>query len=177
MVYMLTLLGGAVSPTAQASAIGILFAVRGLGTGIGPILGRNLVPDSRRWPTVMGADILLSGVAYLVLSRLPFGWIVLVPILFAHAGSGANWVFANVLLQQRTDDRFRGRVFATEWLLIMVADSTSILVASSLLEAGWLTLRGGFLAFALVQIATAAVWFATVVPAERRRQGLPPAAT
>ena len=170
MVYMLTLLGGAVSPTAQASAIGILFAVRGLGTGIGPILGRNLVPDSRRWPAVMGGDILLSGVAYLVLSRLPFGWIVLLPILVAHAGSGANWVFANVLLQQRTDDRFRGRVFATEWLLIMAADSTSILVASSLLEAGWLTLRGGFLAFALVQIATAGLWFATVVPAERRRE-------
>ena len=167
LVYMLTLLGGEVSPTAQASAIGILFAVRGLGTGLGPILGRQLFPDPRRWPAVIGADVLLSGLAYVLLAFLPFGWIVLLPILIAHSGSGANWVFANVLLQQRTEDRFRGRVFATEWLLIMLADTLSILAASALLEAGWLTLRTGFLTFALIQVATAVVWFATVVPAER----------
>lgn len=170
MVYMLTLLGGEVSPTAQASAIGLLFAVRGLGTGIGPILGRQLFTERRVWPAVMGFNILLSGLAYGVLSRLPFGWIVLVPVLVAHCGSGANWVFANVLLQERTEDRFRGRVFATEWLLIMTADSLSILVASMVLEAGWLDLRGGFLAFATIQAVTAAVWFGTVVRAERRAE-------
>jgi MFS family permease len=168
MVYMLTLLGGEVSPAAPATAIGVLFAVRGLGTGIGPILGRNLFPHSRAWPAVIGADILVSGLAYAALGGLPFGWIVLLPVLVAHSGSGANWVFANVLLQQRTADEFRGRVFATEWLLIMLADSLSILAAATLLESGVLTLRGAFFTFAFVQVATAAVWFATVVPAERR---------
>jgi hypothetical protein len=168
MVYMLTLLGGEVSPAAPATAIGVLFAVRGLGTGIGPILGRTLFRDPRAWPKVMGFAILVSGAAYALLSRLPFGWIVVVPVLVAHCGSGANWVFANVLLQQRTEDRFRGRVFATEWLLLTAADTVSILAASAILERGWLDLRGTFLAFALVQVATAAVWFATVVPAERR---------
>lgn len=175
MVYMLTLLGGEVAPAAQATGIGVLFAVRGLGTGVGPIVGRKLFVDARAWPTVMGANILLSGVAYATLSRLPFAWVVAVPILLAHAGSGANWVFANVLLQRRTADRYRGRVFATEWLLIMSADALSIFAASSLLEAGWLDLRGGFLVFAGVQVVTAVAWFLTVVPAERRadREGEP----
>ena len=44
----------------------------------------------------------------------------------------------------------------TEWLLLMAADTVSILAASAILERGWLDLRG------------TAVWFATVVPAERR---------
>jgi hypothetical protein len=173
MVYMLTLLGGEVAPAAQATGIGVLFAVRGLGTGVGPILGRNLFLDARRWPAVMGANILLSGLAYGLLSRLGFGWWVTLPILVAHAGSGANWVFANVLLQRRTEDRYRGRVFATEWLLIMVADALSILAASLLLEAGWLDLRGSFLAFAAVQVATSVLWFATVVRAESRDDAAP----
>jgi len=168
MVYMLTLLGGEVAPAAQATAIGVLFAVRGLGTGIGPILGRKLFLDAHRWPAVMGANILVSGLAYGLLFHLSFGWWVTLPILVAHAGSGANWVFANVLLQRRTEDRYRGRVFASEWLLIMLADTVSILAASLLLEAGWLDLRGCFLAFAGVQILTSAVWFATVVRAEGR---------
>jgi len=170
MVYMLTLLGAEVSPTASATAIGILFAVRGVGTGVGPIVGRKLFLDARSWPAVIGANLLLSGLAYALLSRLPFGWLVLAPILVAHAGSGANWVFANVLLQRRTEDRYRGRVFATEWLLLMTADTISILAASTILEAGWLGLRGTFLAFAAVQVVCSAAWFLTVVPAERRHE-------
>lgn len=177
MVYMLTLLGGEVAPAAQATAIGVLFAVRGMGTGIGPILGRKLFLDARRWPAVMGANILLSGLAYGLLSHLSFGWWVTLPILVAHAGSGANWVFANVLLQRRTEDRYRGRVFASEWLLIMLADTLSILAASLLLETGRLDLRGCFLAFAGVQILTSAVWFATVVRAEGRDDAAERAAT
>lgn len=173
MVYMLTLLGGEVAPAAQAAGIGVLFAVRGLGTGVGPIVARKLFLDAAAWPAVMGFNILLSGVAYATLFHLPFAWLVLVPIFLAHAGSGANWVFANVLLQRRTEDRYRGRVFATEWLLITVADAASILTASWLLETGVLTLRTGFLTFGLIQTATAAVWFATVVRAEKRSAAMP----
>ena len=41
------------------------------------------------------------------------------PIFRAHAASGANWVFSTVLLQQRTIDAYRGRVFASEMLLVL----------------------------------------------------------
>ena len=75
---------------------------------------------------------------------------------------------STVLLQKRTEDRFRGRVFATEWLLVMLADTVSILAASLFLETGLLELRATFQAFALLQIFCGVLWIALVVPKERR---------
>ncbi|HEX2252708.1 MAG TPA: MFS transporter [Thermoanaerobaculia bacterium] len=171
LVYMLVLLGERLEPAAQATAIGVLFAVRGLGTGVGPIVGRRLFVDARAWVAVMGWMVIVSGAAYCLLAALPWGWWVVLPVLVAHAGSGANWVFATVLLQRRAEDRFRGRAFATEWLLITAADAVSILAASTLLEAGWLTLRTGFLVFATVQVACGAAWLLAIVPQERSLAG------
>lgn len=168
LVYLLALLGGEVSPAAQATGIGALFAVRGLGTGLGPILARRFFLDSARWPSVMGWAVVLSGLAYATVAAMPWSWWVIAPVVVAHAGSGANWVLSTVELQRRTEDRFRGRAFATEWLLVTAADSVSILAASLLLEAGWLSLAGGFALCAALQIACGALWLATVVPAERR---------
>jgi len=89
-------------------------------------------------------------------------------VLLAHAASGANWVLASVLLQQRTEDAFRGRVFATEWLGVLFSESCSILAASMLLEWQVLSLREAVLAFALVQGLIGLAWLAVIVPRERR---------
>ncbi len=168
LVYMLALAGGRISPLAPAAAIGVLYAVRGLGTGLGPLLARRLFLDARRWPAVMGSAIALSGLAYATVAALGARWWIVAPVLVAHAASGANWVLATVELQRRAEDRYRGRVFATEWLLLTTAESLSILLASTLLESGALGLRQGFAAFAAAQLLTGAVWWLTVVPAERR---------
>lgn len=168
LVYLLALLGGEVSPAAQATGIGVLFAVRGLGTGIGPLVARRFFLDAARWPAVMGWAVVVSGAAYALVAAMPWSWWVIMPVAVAHAGSGANWVLSTVELQRRTEDRFRGRAFATEWLLITAADSVSILAAALLLEAGWLSLAGGFALCAGLQIACGVAWLAIVVPAERR---------
>lgn len=168
LVYMLTLLGEQVSPGAQAIGIGILFATRGLGTGIGPVLARAAFKNETYWPSVLGGCIMVSGLFYAGVGYLPWTYAVTALILVAHAASGANWVLASVLLQKRTVDRFRGRVFATEWLLVMLAESASILAASSFLEAGTLDLRGAFQAFGIVQLLCGFGWFLVVVPRERR---------
>ena len=126
LVYLLTLLGEAVSPQAQAVGIGVLFAVRGLGTGVGPVVARAVFQDRRHWPTVIGTCVLLSGFAYGAVGFVAWTYVVVVFIFVAHAFSGANWVLATVMLQKRTVDRFRGRVFATEWLLITVVRSRTL---------------------------------------------------
>ena len=168
LVYGLTLLGNEVAPEALATGIGILFAVRGMGTGIGPIVARVVFKDQNQWPLVMGVFIIISGLCYLSIGLVPWtlGFVVVL-VMLAHSPSGANWVMATVLLQKRTEDRIRGRVFATEWLLVMLADTASILTASLLLETGVLDLRTCFQAFALLQILCGLLWIALVVSKER----------
>ena len=113
--------------------------------------------------------IAFSGLCYLVVSAIPWTLaIIIILVILAHSTSGANWVMSTVLLQKRTEDRFRGRVFATEWLLVMLADTASILAASLLLETGLLDLRASFQAFALFQILCGVLWIALIVPKERR---------
>ncbi len=169
LVYGLTLLGNEVAPQALATGIGILFAVRGMGTGIGPIVARVVFKDQNQWPLVMGVFIIISGLCYLGIGLVPWTLgVIMVLVMLAHSPSGANWVMATVLLQKRTEDRIRGRVFATEWLLVMLADTVSILTASVLLETGVLDLRTCFQAFALLQILCGLLWIALVVPKERK---------
>ena len=174
LVYMVTLLGGRVSPEALAAGIGVLFMARGIGTGIGPIVARAAFKDRARWPAVIGGCIVFCGVGYAAVGLVPWDlgraslFVLIALLAAAHAASGANWVLSTVLLQERTADRYRGRVFGTEWLLLMGIESLSILFASVLLQVGVLELRLGFQLFAAAQVACGLLWLALVVPRERR---------
>jgi len=170
LVYMLALLGEDLMPGSPALGIGLLYGLRGLGTGIGPIAVRSWLPDEKRWPLMMGVGIVISGLCYVGVSVVP--WLVGIGLLvvLAHAPSGANWVASTVLLQKRTVDSFRGRVFSAEWLAVTLADSISILTASLLLESGSVSLSTGVLVFAVVQILCGTLWVVLVVPAERRAE-------
>ena len=64
-----------------------------------------------------------------------------------------------MLLQQRTEDRFRGRVFAVEFLAFNLLNAIAVLAASALLESGILEVRGAIFAFAVLQIAVAFAYF------------------
>ncbi len=167
-VFLLVLLAEVLMPDRPAMGIGILYSARGLGTGLGPILARAWFPDERRWPTLLGLCIGLSGLGYVLVSQVGWLWGVVPLVVFAHAASGANWVLSTVLLQQRAEDRFRGRVFATDWLLVTLVESISVLAAALLLEYDVASLGTIILLFAGVQILTGIVWLLTVVPRERR---------
>ena len=169
LMLFLALLGDTLFPSAQTTGIGVLFAARGLGTGIGPVVARSLFPDESRWPRILGACVVATGVGYAILSFV--GWVLLIVVLviFAHAASGANWVLSTTLLQKRSEDRFRGRVFATDWFFVTIIQSGSIILGALLLEAG-LALRTVILLFAVVQILSGLWWIVVVAPAEREEQ-------
>ena len=166
-VFMLTLLGEEVAFGMQAAGIGVLFMARGIGTGIGPVAARALFKNDRQWPAVLGWCIIASGLCYGAVGYAAWtAWVALL-VIAAHAFSGANWVLATVLLQKRTIDQYRGRIFSTEWLLVMLADTLSILTASLLIEFAVLDLRACFQVFAGVQIGCGLLWLVLIVPRER----------
>ncbi len=171
LVYMLTLLGEKLAWQAPAIGIGLLYGARGLGTGIGPVAVRAWLPDQSRWPLMIGAGIAVSGLTYSAIASVPWSYWIVPLVVLAHAPSGANWVASSVLLQKRTEDRFRGRVFSTEWLLITAVDTLSILSASLLLEAGVVELRAAVGLFGGFQVACGLAWWLLVVPRERSAEG------
>ena len=170
LVFMLAILGERLFPDSPALGIGILYSIRGIGTGVGPIAARRLIPDERRWPAALGSTILACGLLYVGVGLVGWQawWWVALLVGLAHAPSGVNWVFSSVLLQRRTEDRFRGRVVATQWLLLTATDSASILAAALCLELGGMSLRTGILAFAAIEVVCGLAWLLLVVPPERR---------
>ncbi|MGB0726492.1 MAG: MFS transporter, partial [Candidatus Poseidoniaceae archaeon] len=93
-------------------------------------------------------------------------WITVL-VVCAHASSGANWVLSTVMLQERTEDDWRGRVFATDFLLMTTANGTSSLVAALLITYGDVTLRQLVLAFAMVQVVSGILWVLITRKGER----------
>ena len=172
LVLCLALIGDRLFPDAGTTGIGVLFAARGLGTGVGPILARALFRDADRWFPLLGAFVALTGVGYLGVAALPWtpggGVLALVAaVMFAHAAGGANWVLSTTLLQMRADDAFRGRVFSADWVLLAVVESASTLAASLALEAG-VPLRTVAVVFAGLQVAAGGAWVLGMAPRQRR---------
>jgi hypothetical protein len=70
----------------------------------------------------------LGAAGYVLLSQATGLWVAAACVVLAHAGGSITWVFSTTLLQLTTADRFRGRVFSTEFgfsVLTMSAMSTA----------------------------------------------------
>ena len=166
LVYMLILVSDSILQMGSIG-LGLLYAARGIGTGIGPIIARQYFTDEGQWIVVMGASITLTGTMYLVVGLTDVWWMMFVFVLLAHAASGANWVTSTVLLQKRSEDNFRGRVFSTEWLLFTLGNSLSVVLASILLEWQLFELQELITLYAAGLIVAGLLWLATVANWER----------
>lgn len=148
--------------------VGLLYASRGVGTGIGPIVGRHIFKNERDWVSAMGWCMVLAGAMYIIVGASSGLIVMLVFVFAAHAASGANWVMSTVLLQRRTTDVFRGRVFSTEWLLFTLAQSASVLTASFLLESNLLTIQQAMMIFAFLLSLAGVVWLFAIASREEQ---------
>ena len=147
--------------------LGLLYAARGIGTGIGPIIGRRVFKDKRDWVMLMGLSIGIAGAMYMVVGWTNTIWLMILFVLFAHAASGANWVSSTVLLQKRTKDTFRGRIFSTEWLLFTLANSLSVIVASLILEFELVTVKQLILIYGALMGLAGLIWTLTITRKEK----------
>lgn len=105
-----------------AMGIGALFFARGLGTAIGPFVGRAISgyhdPAMRR---LIGFSFYQAAVLFVLFAFAP-GLLLALPLLVcAHIGTSINWVFSTVLLQLAVPDELRGRVFSAELLLFTLS--------------------------------------------------------
>ena len=168
LVYMLIMLGAEGEFGEVAAGIGILFAARGIGTGIGPVLARYVFTEKSLWPYLLGILVSTCGVGYLFIGLFKWGTWITIVIVISHAASGANWVLSTVLLQERSEDEWRGRMFATDFLLMTTVNGFSTMAASLILEYTEIGLRNTLIAFSILQIVSGIVWLLLTSPGEKK---------
>jgi MFS family permease len=135
---------------------GLLFAARGLGALVGPLLLRRVL-SHRSW-LMPGLAISMAGygLAYLGVAISPWFALALVLVTVAHLAGGSNWTMSNVALQLEVPDELRGRVFATDLMIATLAISVSLLVTGVLVDV--LELRVLVAGCGLATLVYAIVW-------------------
>ena len=166
LTYMLILVSEEVLMMGSVG-LGLLYSARGVGTGIGPVIGRRIFSKESGWVRAMGFCMIFTGLMYSVVGLSTSLGLMLLFVFIAHAASGANWVMSTVLLQRRTPDTFRGRIFSTEWLLFTLAQSASVITASWILETGWLSIQQAMIVFALGLSVAGTIWHFTITQQEQ----------
>ncbi|PGH42526.1 MFS transporter [Micromonospora sp. WMMA1996] len=117
-----------------AVGAGLLFAARGAGALVGPILMRRVLSNRAWLLTGLALSMSLYGLAYLGASAVSWFPLVLVLVFLAHLGGGSNWVLSNYALQGEVPDQLRGRVFATDMMLATLAIAVSQLVVALVVD-------------------------------------------
>ena len=115
----------------------ILLGGRALGALVGPLVAARWAGRSDyrlRLGILFGYLTIALGYGVLGISRTV--WAASACAMLAHMGGSTVWVFSTTLLQLHTDDRFRGRVFATDLGFSMLTIAAGAYLCGRFLDAG-----------------------------------------
>lgn len=122
--------GTATLPLAIGTATAWLYAARGLGTGIGPILAKRCFGSSDRMlRRQITGGFAVGALGYALVGRMETLPLALAFVVFAHMGGSTIWVASTTLWQRHVDDAFRGRVFAFEFVAMTLGFCLGALLA------------------------------------------------
>jgi predicted MFS family arabinose efflux permease len=114
---------------------GYLLGARGIGSGIGPIIGARFAKgDLGRVLLVCGVAGMVFSVGYLAAAAAPILLVAAASVMFAHLGGGAQWTLSTYGLQVRAPDEMRGRVLAGDFALITLSLALSSVAAGLVSE-------------------------------------------
>mgnify|MGYP006101820603 CR=1 FL=1 len=114
----LNLLAGSRLSTMELSlGIGLMQAVRAIGTGLGPLVPSHWYPLRSN----LGTPFAFVGVCLFCLSENP--WFFLPGLLLWGMGGGHNWVSSTAELQKATPNHLLGRMVALDFMLFCLSSS------------------------------------------------------
>ena len=158
----LNLIAAAQAPFGTAAlSLGVLQAVRGAGTGLGPVLATTLERRGLAHGHLVAAAYTLA-FAGMAAFACGAGAVGLVAAALAWGtGSGANWVLSQAELQRRAGDHVIGRLAALDELAVALAMITGATAAAVAIDGGHLVrttlltaVAGGFAAWAALVALT-----------------------
>lgn len=113
---------------------GLLFAARGLGVLIGPLLLRRVLSHPAWLLPGLALSMSVYGLAYVGVGLLSWFPLVLAGVVVAHLAGGGNWMMSNFVLQAEIPDALRGRVFATDFMLATLSVAASQLAVGAFVD-------------------------------------------
>lgn len=146
----------------QAGTLGMsaLLGSRGVGAIFGAILGGNIAgTNPRRLRGTILAAFLMAAAGYLALGSQARCSSRSAALILAHCGGSAAWTASTTLLQELTEDRFRGRVFSTEFAFCTFTLAVCSFAAGQLADWG-VDARILALATGALMILPASAWLA-----------------
>ena len=155
------------------SGRGLLIGVRGIGSGLGPILGARIAGrDMAKLLKVCGYAGLVFAVCYVGAALSPFIGLAAVFIALAHLSGGAQWTLSTLGLQMEAPDHVRGRVMAGDMAMVnTMIGFTSILAG---LTSQFIGVRPAIIIFAAAAAVASVVYlFATAGIIRRLRNETP----
>ncbi len=144
-----------------ATSLGILFAVVGLGTGVGPILSRRITGDrARALRRILPPMYLLATLGLVISAQLTSFETVLLGMFLRTFAVGAIWVFTTQLLYQLVPENYQGRVFAVEIALFTLGSAIGAAIGGWLLDVTPVGLGGLMWWMAAAALIPALLWSA-----------------
>ena len=152
-------------------SLGILYAVMGIGTGIGPILGRLFTGD-RDNPLRIAIALAypLAAIGLLITASLQSFPIVILGGFVRAVATGFVWVYSNQLLFTTVPQKIRGRVFATDFAFFTLASASSSALAGGALDRLGLSLSALLTWMAGLTLIPGLLWIAWLLR-QRAKQG------
>ena len=164
ILTLLAVFGERIFPVGKGAAggIGVLFAARGIGTAVGPIVARRIAGEGeRRMQASIGIAFLIGGVFYIAFGSATSLLFALIVLGIAHCGGSILWVFSTVMLQRAVVDSFRGRVFAAELALVTLTMAASNYATGELLDRFQIPPRIVTLGIGILFMMPGFAWFLT----------------
>jgi predicted MFS family arabinose efflux permease len=164
ILTLLAVFGERIFPVGKdaAGGIGVLFAARGIGTAVGPIVARRISGEgNRRMQASIGIAFLIGGLFYMAFGSATSFIFALIVLGIAHCGGSILWVFSTVLLQRAVVDNFRGRVFAAELALLTLTMAASNYITGELLDRFQISPRIVTVGIGMLFVLPGVAWFVT----------------
>jgi len=164
ILTLLAVFGERIFPVGRSAAtgIGVLFAARGIGTAIGPIVARRISGEgNKRMQASIGIAFLIGGAFYIAFGSATSFIFALIVLGIAHTGGSILWVFSTVLLQRAVEDNFRGRVFAAELGLLTLTMAASNYATGELLDRFGISARLVTIGIGTFFLLPGIIWFLT----------------
>ena len=159
-------LPGVSDSSAGTLGMSFLLSARGVGAMVGALAGSAWAGIVLwRLRNNIGIGFCLGAAGYFLLSFAPNFAIAALCVILSHAGGSMAWTASTTLLQKITEDKFRGRVFSSEYAMSMSVLAAITYASGVAIDAGWSVRAVCAVAGGLI-LLPAIWWFATAASSD-----------